>query len=378
MKCTWGWLVLAACGTDPQAVEITIPGTQALVTEKVDAGAWKKPSGSFDAGANATTYSFEIGNEIEIVVVCLRSGPKDAGQFDAQEVFATSEDAAITLGSWTPPDCVHDANGNDEPTGDEVVVSGTFDQTTHFVLGRQPAGVAAGGVPFMFSATPGPQDLVAYAGKTVLIERALDIAAGTSLGELNVARDGVLMPEIDVAGLVDVQETLMISNFLTMHSGAQYAWTSEDSHAALFVPKEALAPGDVQTTFVQMFGLPYAGHYRRLSSDPYQFSELELLSPIQSATAHAGGLGMTWTPIPEFFTDVVVASYKANDSYRAVTASKTWLDRHGHNQLDFDVDVDGYDPSWTTVGGEVMEIERYNNHQTSATAFDPAFASTAR
>jgi hypothetical protein len=147
--------LLAGCGTDPKTIDLAIPGTQVLVTEKVNGGAWKKLSGQFDGDANATTYSIEIGDEYELAVVCVRSGPRDAGQFVAAEVFGTSDDPEVTLGSWDPPNCLFSGTGGLDPTGPRIKISGTFDEDMDLSIGHMaPAHVTAGHL-FAFTIDPG-------------------------------------------------------------------------------------------------------------------------------------------------------------------------------------------------------------------------------
>jgi hypothetical protein len=39
-----------------------------------------------------------------------------------------------------------------------------------------------------------------------------------------------------------------------------------------------------------------------------------------------------------------------------VAKSKLWLERHATNTVDYDLDVDGYDPSWT-IANPMLQLE---------------------
>jgi len=359
--------LLAGCGTDPKAIDLAIPGTQVLVTEKVNGGAWKKLAGQFDGDANKTTYAIEIGDEYELAVVCIRSGPRDAGQFVAAEVFGTSDDPEVTLGSWEPPNCLLSPNSGPDPIGPRVTISGTFDEDMDIALGSKSAHVTAGHL-FAFSADTGRHDLIAYSNTKMLIQRDLPIDADTTLTPVHVTRDGTTLLAVAVTLSGDADEGFpSVIELIRTGNRTTFYWLNEDLAGALFIPIAMLAPGDEQHFMVQW----YAGTTSRGLDlgDPTRLADATLLPRIASATRH-DGIGATWEPISEFFTSATVGTY-TDASEQRVTASKLWLDRHGKSALDFDATVAGYDPSWTVAAPLKVTLTRWSPALSAYTASDP-------
>jgi hypothetical protein len=341
---------LAACGTDAKAIELAIPGTQVLVTEKVNGGAWRKLSGQFDSAANTTTYAIDIGDEYELVVVCLRSDTLD-GEFVAGEVFGTSDDAEITLASWRAPSCPVTAPVSSEP----VTLTGTFDEPMQLAISAKPPIVVTGGVEFKLLAEPGRHDLIAYNNLKLVIERDLQLDADLTLDAIHLATDGSSM----LAAAVDVaseDELVSVYTALQTRNGTRYTWANQKPDGALFVPSELLVPGDVRPFEVDLSG---TGTTRLINvDDPARLGEATLLPKLASVMRH-GDLGVSWTPIQDFYTTARFSTSKGRSSAN-VTASRSWLERHGKSQLDFDTAVDGYDPSWVGDSYPIFSLQRWS------------------
>lgn len=360
-------ILLAACGTDPKTIEVAIPGTQTLVTEKVDGGVWTELSGTFDRESNTTTYRIEIGDELELVAVCRPLDAQGAWQFVAGELFATSEDAEVTLGSWHAPNCEY--TGYEQLGDDAITVTGTSAAAMQIAIGNRPVQSVTAGNSFTYRSNPGVHDLIAYSNSKLLIDRGRTFD-GSPLAQLDVEQNGKEILEIDVGELLTTNLTVEITSSLQTRSGATFSWSSP---ARLFAPAQLLEPGDQQRFQLKVYD-PDAPAYRWIEvSDPGQFPAETLLTPIAYAMRHTDHMGMTWSAIPDFFTTASVMTIQNGErrSTQSVTASKLWLDRHGPNALDFDLDVDGYDPSWTTDDKFFLDIKQSNPGRVTATSYIP-------
>ncbi|MEO8550064.1 MAG: hypothetical protein ABI678_08820 [Kofleriaceae bacterium] len=363
--------LLAACGTDAHPIDLSIPGTQVLVTEKVNGGAWKKLSGDFDSVANATTYAIEIGDEYELAVVCVRSGPRDAGQFVAGEVFGTSDDPEVTLGSWKVPNCLVSEAGIPDTTGAAIKVSGTFDEAMKLSIGvRTPINVGPGQA-FSFTVDSGLHDLVAYSNTKMLIQHDLHLDADTTLDPVHVASDGSSILTAVVPTIGDAEDGApLVSDQLFTRNHTLFVFQNEDPAGALFVPVEMLEPGDEQKFYVEFFSQMQVRLVEL--SDPTRIGDATLLPRIEAVTPHSDELGATWTPLSEFYTTATLTTYapSTNGSRQTVTASKSWLARHGEGELEFDLAVDGYDPSWTTAFPFTLTLTRWSPGLVVSTSMD--------
>lgn len=235
MKALATLALLAACASDPKPIEISMKGTQALVVEKIDRGAWKPVTGSFEAGTNRTMYSIEIGDELELVVVCLYSGALE-GQFVAEEVFATRDDADLTFGSWRPPNCTT------APNGDPIRVSGTFDEQMSLAVDGGYTFPIFAGAPFSQASHTGLHDVVAYSNTKIAIVRDIEMDADTVLDPIHLARDGGQVLQAIPPLTPDPDEEVTLFNSFVTRNGTSYAWQASAA-GALFVPPELLEPG---------------------------------------------------------------------------------------------------------------------------------------
>jgi hypothetical protein len=152
-----------------------------------------------------------------------------------------------------------------------------------------------------------------------------------------------------------------------------YSWQNEDRHGALFAPPEVLAPGDVSHFQVTVLAALDTQQRSVEVANPADLAEVTLLPRIESGTPHEGGVGMTWTAISDFYTTATVAT-SSSRSVQRVTASRSWLERHGKNELDFDLAVDGYDASWTVQLPLSVELARWNQGRVSSTSYRPVEA----
>lgn len=82
-----------------------------------------------------------------------------------------------------------------------------------------------------------------------------------------------------------------------------------------------------------------------------------------------GTLGASWDPITAFYTGASIETTTLNGtrSYLRATASRGWLERHDKTSLDFDFDVDGYDPAWTSTASLTLSIQLWNLHSIAST-----------
>ena len=354
MKFSWGWLLLAACGTDPKVVDLAIPGTQVLVTEKVNGGTWTKLSGHFDSTANTTTYSIEVGDEYELVAVCMRSGPRDAGQTVAGELFDTGEDPPTTLAAWEVPDCRFDSTGTLDLTDRIAQVTATFGEEMDLSVSMQPPVHVSPGEAFSIATVPGVHDLIAFHDTRFVLRRNFYVDTTATLAPIYFDAEGLPMLSEAVVLASDPDERTDVSNRLQTVHGARFDWAHEDSHGALYVPVQYLEVGDVERLEADLFPLTAAtGSRGVLVDDPRRAGVVRLLPRLAASTLHPGGAGVTWTPITDDYTTATLRT-RPDGSWLSVTASKSWLAKHGDDTLDFDAEIDGYDASWSAPLDELV------------------------
>jgi hypothetical protein len=335
-------VVIAACGTDAAPISVVVPGQQALFTAKLGTAGWKAIAGTYDANTNATTYQIAISGDFELVVVCQRQ----SGTFAATNLLGTADDAEVTLGSWKAPDCVKTPGGVRPPPTDQLVtITGMAPPNTTIAVDYSKHVVNT--TPFSFTTWPGIHDVIAYGNAQILITHDVDLGEHPDLGAVPLIEQGaqVLSATYDLSGVGTDDETVIAQTQISTRNGTYFYWIDPPG-SPTFMPPSELAAGDEQLfsiSFSASDGMSarYA-HVTSFDPVPTSFDFLPRLGP---ATAPAGLVSATWTPLTEFYTTVSVIGQQ-NSSIQSVTASKLWMERHSTTQLAFDLAVDGYDPAW--------------------------------
>jgi hypothetical protein len=333
-----------------------LPGQQALFTAKLGTAGWKSIAGTYDANANATTYQIAISGDFELAVVCQRQD----GTFAASNLLGTADDAEVTLGSWAAPNCVKDPFGVLPPPTDQLVtITGTAPPNT--TIAADNFKYVVGLTPFSFMTWPGIHDVVAYGNAQILITHDVDLGTHPDLGAVPLIEQGaqVIAATYDLSEATGTDETPYAQTQISTRNGTELYW-NDPPGSPTFMPPSELAGGDEER-----FNLGFSANdgmsarYARVTSfDPVP-SSFDFLSRLGPATAPAGLVSATWTPLTEFYTTVSVVGQQ-NSSIQSVTASKLWMERHSTTQLAFDLAVDGYDPAWLLDAPSVyVQAERW-------------------
>ena len=335
-------VVIAACGTDAPPLQVVVPGQPVLFTGKLGTAGWKPIAGAYDANANATTYQIAISGDFELAVVCQRP----SGTFVATNLLGTADDAEVTLGSWAAPNCVKDPNGIPPPPTDQLVtITGMAPPNTTIAVDTFKH--VTGATLFSFMTWPGIHDVVAYGNAQILITHDVDLGTHPDLGAVPLIEQGaqVISATYDLSEATGSDEIPYAQTQVWTRNGSVLAW-NDPAGSPTFMPASELAAGD-QQRFTLGFSASDAmsARYAVVTSfDPVP-SSFDFLSRLGPATAPAGLVSATWTPLTEFYTTVSVIGVQ-NSSIQTVTASKLWMERHSTTQLAFDLAVDGYDPAW--------------------------------
>lgn len=354
-------LVVAGCGTNaPPPIPVVVPGQPALMTLKLGTGGWKAVAGSFDANANATTYQVEVTDDFELVGVCVRPN----GVFMASEVFGTVDDATITLGAWTVPNCVKQTNGFPPPPATPTVMftaTGEIASTLSFDSEAHPLQPD---MPRTFSTWQGLHDLVEVDPTTnrIFIQHDVEIDGGTSIAS-EVSTEGEPLLMQPYAYTPQAGEGVNVETYLLTAHGAFYISQQPDHSTAFFVPPDQLAPGDLQKFEFNISAAPNFTRGAYTTHFDQTVPEFGLLPQISGVTTEPGELGASWTPFSDFYTHVLVSIFGTSSQF--VAKSKLWLERHATHTVDFDMSVDGYDPTWVVANPMInLEAVRWNQDLT--------------
>ncbi|MEO8550063.1 MAG: hypothetical protein ABI678_08815 [Kofleriaceae bacterium] len=342
--------VLAACGTDPKAIELVVPGAPLLFEGKIAGGGWQTFSGVSDGAA--TTYTLSLDGDFELLLVS-RCNAVDS----ASELFGTLDDAEVSIGSWSFRSCVAS-----EP-GAAITVVGTLLDATDLALDATiPYHNFSGesGYPFIASTVAGPHDLVLWNDARLAIIHDVPLTDGVDVGAMSLAAGSSPIYTQEFAVPVDIDEDATTLVRLQTRNGTRVNWSQAPEHV-FYMPPDQLAPGDVETfQFVA-----YAGESSSRYATASRISDLpagvELLPRVASVSGAADALSVTWTPFDDYFT-----SATARNGARAVTMTKLWLERHP-GPIAFDEATPGYDSN-SRVPAERFEVTRWNADVTVTSA----------
>ncbi len=339
---------LAACGTDSVSVPMVVPGEPVLVAVRSEGDAWQTVAGTFDG--SHTTYQLVLADRFEVALVCVRAD----GTFRAGELFGTTDDATISVGSWHVPDCTEPA----ADVGPMVSVTGTVLETAFVAIGTRRAYVTPPQA-FALPVAPGRRDLAIYGSYQLRLVHDQDITDDRDLGALSLA-DGastMLTESFDVPLIADELDAVAHTALVT-RNGTMLVWDT-DPQKAVFVPSDQLAAGDVQTFALGAFGT--TSTRTAFMTDFAQVPpSVELLPRLAPVAIRNDVVSATWTPITESFTSAAI-SYSDPNGEQMVTASRLWLERHATTTITFDDSVPGYLGSWHVAPAHLsFTAERWN------------------
>ncbi|MEP6862293.1 MAG: hypothetical protein ABJE66_16835 [Deltaproteobacteria bacterium] len=353
-------LIFVACGTNSAPpVPVTVTGQPMLMTLKVGTAGWKPVAGTYDVNENATTYQIDVTDEFELVGACKRAN----GTFFVSEVFGTVDDATVTLGAWTVPDCVRVSGFLPPPSTTDVVFTATADVDAGLDLDTIGHTLHAG-VPGTFTTWQGVHDLITIdpTNNRILVDHDVEIVGGTDLGTLAVGAQGEPMITQGYSADLQPDEGASVTTDLLTSRGAFHRWSPPDHTTALFVPRDQLATGDQQRFVFEITAPPASFRGAISSSFDRSVPGFQLLPRLTDYGTRPGELGASWTPFSDFYTDVLV-TIDNQQSTLDVSKSKLWLERHHTSTIDFDVDFDGYDPSWMVANPFLsLEVRRWNEN----------------
>lgn len=336
-------IALAACGTSSVSLPLVAPGQPKVFAFAIGYGPWHSLSGHYDG--DSTTYDLELDGDFSLALVCLDPD----GTFHAAEVFGTLDDAPITVGAWTLPDCRPPPpvdTGSD--VGPRVEVTAEVLDASHVALDGNDALIAPT-LPWEVNTAvaPGLHDLILWGDSAMRIVRDVPFdRSRNDLGTLAVsdASSALVGRPYEVPVIGDEMATALFQLTTVNGSVMQYA-TSPDG--AYFPPAEVLRASD--TRQFELLAYDYTTDTQRgalFTNFAETPPDVDLLPVLQPPFLDRSGVRLHWTPFAEFFTSATI-EYTDQTGSLSASASKLWLDRHAGADVVFDeVDVPHYDPGW--------------------------------
>ncbi|MFT3695500.1 MAG: hypothetical protein QM831_20360 [Kofleriaceae bacterium] len=356
MKALGFFIALAACGNEAIDIQVIAPG-QPSFSGKIGDRPWQRFSGVSDG--NNTTYQIAIDDDFELLIGC-----DVATGWSATELFGTYDDAVISIGSWQLPTC---NTPTPSPIIGSVSVTGNMTDSGIVAIGDQTQIVTGQTSTFDIGVIPGTRDIAFTAQFIVGIRHDVELERAQNIGTISFALETQPMLTNDYEPVLVANEGLDSWLQLVTRNGTRLTWPNGDLTSAVFMPPDVMSYGDVQefhvvTSYATGSRSAVATNFDRVAPS-FQF-----LSVVQPFAWFPDTYTVRWQPISDFYTTASARFYETDGSGDAtVTASATWLQRHGDNLISLD----------TTAPGFVWPIDAHVLPQVSAESWSSQITLTS-
>ncbi|HEX4452222.1 MAG TPA: hypothetical protein VH143_15200 [Kofleriaceae bacterium] len=323
-------LLVAACSQAP-TLTIGVATNPLAFAFRPDGGEWQQAT---LLSISEKSQIFEVpAQDGTIAVACTRPD----GTFQVEELLATAADLETELYGallpWPQLDCAL------RSTVPRVEVSGSMVQAGTVYIGDRKVN-GDGEWQFNTAVTGGAHDVVAFdLNGTVFIDRGVAVDAPTRLPTIDTS-NGIDTTEVELDPTVAFS---VVETILTTANGTRV----DLNETALFIPSEALDPGDSQ--ILHVVALTPSGVIAQayaLATDETQGLALQFLDLPTGATFGTDDVSVDFSDVE--FTRLpteIRLQYSTDAGTLAVTATSAWLYEHGRaTTFAFDETFPGF--SW--------------------------------